>query len=205
MFQKLPWWGRGRTACSPAGRWGGRGRPARHWGQRPLSPPPRPAGFTGPPDPLHGNSLYQQVRAAAQVSPGPAPPGTPAASCCVWPSRWGWGHSRMCGHTEHSPLLSRTWGAPCSRTPCPLLPRPSLPGPCLPQVRSLVQPRHGVPLGGARGSSPRIRVTRVPLQAWAPSPGPRAPSRASATARSTVPRVSAAWALGAGTGTGTGT
>ena len=31
----------------------------------------RPAVFTGPPDPLHGNSLYQKVRAAAQVSPGP--------------------------------------------------------------------------------------------------------------------------------------
>lgn len=29
-----------------------------------------PAAFSGPPDPLHGNSLYQKVRAAAQVSPG---------------------------------------------------------------------------------------------------------------------------------------
>lgn len=27
-----------------------------------------PAAFSGPPDPLHGNSLYQKVRAAAQVS-----------------------------------------------------------------------------------------------------------------------------------------
>lgn len=29
-----------------------------------------PTVFSGPPDPLHGNSLYQKVRAAAQVSPG---------------------------------------------------------------------------------------------------------------------------------------
>ncbi|XP_035758430.1 AP-4 complex accessory subunit tepsin, partial [Egretta garzetta] len=32
------------------------------------------AVFTGPPDPLHGNSLNQKVRAAAQVSAGPVPP-----------------------------------------------------------------------------------------------------------------------------------
>uniref|UniRef100_A0A8C4TV01 TEPSIN adaptor related protein complex 4 accessory protein n=1 Tax=Falco tinnunculus TaxID=100819 RepID=A0A8C4TV01_FALTI len=31
------------------------------------------AVFTGPPDPLHGNSLNQKVRAAAQVNEGPAP------------------------------------------------------------------------------------------------------------------------------------
>ena len=31
---------------------------------------PCPTVFTGPPDPLHGNSLYQKVRVAAQVSPG---------------------------------------------------------------------------------------------------------------------------------------
>ena len=32
-----------------------------------------PAAFSGPPDPLHGNSLYQKVRAAAQVSPEQGP------------------------------------------------------------------------------------------------------------------------------------
>lgn len=31
--------------------------------------PSLPSVFSGPPDPLHGNSLYQKVRAAAQVSP----------------------------------------------------------------------------------------------------------------------------------------
>uniref|UniRef100_A0A8C8XZ37 AP-4 complex accessory subunit Tepsin n=1 Tax=Panthera leo TaxID=9689 RepID=A0A8C8XZ37_PANLE len=34
------------------------------------------AVFSGPPDPLHGNSLYQKVRAAAQVSPHSGQPGT---------------------------------------------------------------------------------------------------------------------------------
>ncbi|KFP22844.1 AP-4 complex accessory subunit tepsin, partial [Egretta garzetta] len=38
------------------------------------------AVFTGPPDPLHGNSLNQKVRAAAQVSAGPVPP-VPGGGC----------------------------------------------------------------------------------------------------------------------------
>uniref|UniRef100_G1NBA0 TEPSIN adaptor related protein complex 4 accessory protein n=1 Tax=Meleagris gallopavo TaxID=9103 RepID=G1NBA0_MELGA len=39
------------------------------------------AAFTGPPDPLHGNSLNQKVRAAAQVSAGTAARGDPKLLC----------------------------------------------------------------------------------------------------------------------------
>lgn len=40
-------------------------------GSAPACPSSCLAAFTGPPDPLHGNSLNQKVRAAAQVSAGP--------------------------------------------------------------------------------------------------------------------------------------
>ncbi|KAB0395092.1 hypothetical protein E2I00_003453, partial [Balaenoptera physalus] len=50
--------------------------------------------FTGPPDPLHGNSLYQKVRAAAQVSPGPRSlPAFPAWDSGSTPAA---GRERLC-------------------------------------------------------------------------------------------------------------
>ena len=67
------------------------------------SPPICRAVFAGPPDPLHGNSLYQKVRAAAQVSLGPRSlPALPAQGpgstlqdrAPEWPSgeKEGWGN-----------------------------------------------------------------------------------------------------------------
>lgn len=56
---------------APDGRCGGLALPGGCGGALMLSLPAPPAAFTGPPDPLHGSSLYQKVRAAAQVSPGP--------------------------------------------------------------------------------------------------------------------------------------
>ncbi|KAK2500537.1 hypothetical protein MC885_006503, partial [Smutsia gigantea] len=75
------------------------------------------AVFAGPPDPLHGNSLYQKVRAAAQVSLEPG--STPA----IGPV----------------PVSVRTWGPPCSLTPGHLCLPASLPGPCPPQVCGRIQ------------------------------------------------------------------
>lgn len=61
---------------APDGRCGRLALPGSCGGALMLSLPAPPAAFTGPPDPLHGSSLYQKVRAAAQVSPGPrSPPG----------------------------------------------------------------------------------------------------------------------------------
>ncbi|KAM5309481.1 AP-4 complex accessory subunit tepsin [Glossophaga mutica] len=71
--------------------------------------------FTGPPDPLHGNSLYQKVRAAAQDlgsalfsdSPAPAPPSQPpralppagmGAQCRPLSALQGFGYSKDQGH-----------------------------------------------------------------------------------------------------------
>uniref|UniRef100_A0A8C3U943 TEPSIN adaptor related protein complex 4 accessory protein n=1 Tax=Catharus ustulatus TaxID=91951 RepID=A0A8C3U943_CATUS len=68
------------------------------------------AVFSGPPDPLHGNSLNQKVRAAAQVGAGGTgqPPG-PFSEDSGVPST---------AHTPLCPSLSqshRTWPAFCSR------------------------------------------------------------------------------------------
>lgn len=53
------------------------------------SAPTCPTVFAGPPDPLHGNSLYQKVRAAAQVSPGPRSlPALPAQGPGFTPAGW---------------------------------------------------------------------------------------------------------------------
>ncbi|KAM8785109.1 AP-4 complex accessory subunit tepsin isoform 3-T3 [Rhynchonycteris naso] len=78
--------------------------------------PPCPAVFTGPPDPLHGNSLYQKVRAAAQdlgstlfldnLSPLPTsqpsralPPAGMGSQFRPQSALQGFGYSKERGHT----------------------------------------------------------------------------------------------------------
>ncbi|XP_005407344.1 PREDICTED: AP-4 complex accessory subunit tepsin isoform X5 [Chinchilla lanigera] len=84
--------------------------------------------FSGPPDPLHGNSLYQKVRAAAQLRLARRLQGTfgmePNDKAGV----------KKAASGSLSPASSlRTWAVPCSLTLCHCLP-PSVPGPCPPQA-----------------------------------------------------------------------
>lgn len=83
----------------------------------PALPPSCLAVFTGPPDPLHGNSLNQKVRAAAQVSAGPTPtvPNGPLKPCLEWQG----------SSASQSPASGPCWGAWCSPALCPH--PPSLP------------------------------------------------------------------------------
>lgn len=125
--------------------------------QRPAQLCPSPTGFAGPPDPLHGSSLYQKVRAAAQVSLGPG--STPAAGlaplCLPGPRGWG-AHGLTRGHLSAlCPPPPRTWGPPCSLTPGHLRLPPSLPGSCPQQVCGLMQLCHP---GGARGFLPTLGI-----------------------------------------------
>lgn len=143
LFQKLTWSGWAGRCAHPL-----RG-PARGLGQRPLSPPSCPAGFTGPPDPLHGNSLYQKVRAAAQVSPGPAPRG-PSGSPAGWPSG-GRGHSRMCGHTERPHSCLGLGEHLVLGHPVPSSPLPASQGPASRRYAALSSPSRGSPGVGPRG------------------------------------------------------
>uniref|UniRef100_A0A674JQ30 TEPSIN adaptor related protein complex 4 accessory protein n=1 Tax=Terrapene triunguis TaxID=2587831 RepID=A0A674JQ30_9SAUR len=69
------------------------------------------AVFAGPPDPLHGNSLYQKVRAAAQVNPSASPtPLQPLAGNGIQPNSppCGRGALRVGGtlHRDSRPGLS---------------------------------------------------------------------------------------------------
>ncbi|XP_041582392.1 AP-4 complex accessory subunit tepsin isoform X2 [Vulpes lagopus] len=56
------------------------------------------AAFSGPPDPLHGNSLYQKVRAAAQAPRGLLPAGMGSQSRPQGTLQ-GFGYSKERGHT----------------------------------------------------------------------------------------------------------
>lgn len=100
--------------------------------QRPAQLCPSPTGFAGPPDPLHGSSLYQKVRAAAQVSLGPG--STPAAGlaplCLPGPRGWG-AHGLTRGHLSAlcpppqdlgTALFSDTWPPPPAAQPPRVLP-----------------------------------------------------------------------------------
>lgn len=77
----------------------------------PALPPSCLAVFTGPPDPLHGNSLNQKVRAAAQVSAGPTPtvPDGVLKPCLEWQG----------SSASQSPASGRRWGAWRSPALCP--------------------------------------------------------------------------------------
>ena len=109
-----------------------------------------PAAFSGPPDPLLGNSLYQKVRAAAQVSPEQGPGwqsvyeglavfllhGTQLTPPCraTHPmlgratqerSWWRWAEQQAWWDSASTSSF-RTWVAPCSQMPCHSLHRSHL-------------------------------------------------------------------------------
>lgn len=148
------------------------GAAAPTWQQRPPQPVPCPAAFTGPPDPLHGTSLYQKVRAAAQVSPGPTSAlgpqlpsrcGTRAlcvalrgggtvgrvATLSTLTSCLGLGEHLVLGHPVPAASLAASQGPAASRyAACPashgVLPREGAWGPPPPVTQS--SHRHGLPV-----------------------------------------------------------
>lgn len=138
----------------------GEGRAGLALGQelQPLSASALPCSVHGAP----GSAPWEQlVPESAGSCPGESrthfSPGTPAA-LLLWDQSPVCGPQvgghRMCGHTERPHLLSRTWGAPCSRTPCPRRLPPSLPGPCRQQVHRLSSQSGFSPGRGVGASSP---------------------------------------------------
>uniref|UniRef100_A0A8C3XCC1 Centrosomal protein 131 n=1 Tax=Cyanoderma ruficeps TaxID=181631 RepID=A0A8C3XCC1_9PASS len=135
------------------------------------------AVFSGPPDPLHGNSLNQKVRAAAQVGAGGT--GQPSALSS--------GDSGLPSSPLSLSPSHRTWPAFCSRMRRCRSPWRCPPGPRPPPVST--DPRDGPVVRGAgkqqeRGAPSACAPSDIPCapQGWAPAPAPVAPCRDSASA-----------------------